>query len=141
MAEAVCLDASVVLKLVLPEPGSEKAVQLVDGVLMNHGGLIGPAFLLAEALSVLRGKVLRGLMAPEDAEEAVGYLLSLPLMEVSGPEVYRKAWEIGSRLEMPVIYDAVYLAVAELQGVAFWTADEALYKRARNTGFIRLLTA
>ena len=126
---------------VLPEIGSEEAIRLVDGVLKNHGGLVGPAFLLAEALSVLRGKAMRGLMAAEEVEEAVGYLLSLPLVEVSGPKVYRKAWEIGSRLKMPVIYDAVYLAVAELEGAAFWTADEALYRKARSASLIHLLTA
>ncbi len=139
MAEVLCLDSSVLVKLVMPEPGSEEAHRLVDGALANHGELIGPAFLLAEALSVLRGKALRGLLTPEDADEAAGYLLSLPLVEVSGPEVYRKAWEIAGRLEMPVIYDAVYLAVAELQGAAFWTADEALYRRARDRGYLQLL--
>lgn len=139
MAETVCLDASVLVKLVLFEPGTEEALQLVSGVLEDHGELVGPAFAMVETLSVLRGKVQRGLLAPEEAEEAMDELLSLPMVEVSGQEVYRKAWEIAGRLEMPVIYDAVYLAVAELHAAAFWTADEALYRRARNKGYLHLL--
>ncbi len=139
MADEVCLDANVVVKLVQMEPGSAEAAHLVEGILQRMGELIGPGFLLAEALSALRKKTQLGKLSAQRAEAGATDLLSLPVTEISGPEVYRKAWQIAGELGMPVIYDAVYLAVAELRGAAFWTADEALYRKARDRGYVHLL--
>jgi len=55
--------------------------------------------------------------------------------------MYRLAWEIAEELGMPTIYDAVYLAVAELRGAIFWTADDKLFARARARPYVRLLGA
>jgi len=59
--------------------------------------------------------------------------------EVTGADVYRRAWEIARALGMPTVYDAVYLAVAELREATFWTADESLYRRVSDRGYARLL--
>ena len=139
MAEFVCLDASVYLKLYLPEPGSMAAERLLDGVLDHGQRLIGPAFLPAEVLSVVRRCVHQGVMTPGQAEVVLGSFLSLPIESVDGREVYERAWRIAADLDLPVLYDAVYLAVAALRGALFWTADQALQTRAQELPYIQLL--
>lgn len=139
MPEALCLDASVLVKLYLPEPGSEDATRLLEWALDHDADLLGPAFVLAEVLSVLRKHAHRGVVLPKQAEAALESLLVLPIRQVDGREVYERAWRIAGELDLPVIYDAVYLAVSELNGVTFWTADRELFERANDRGYLRLL--
>ena len=141
MVKAICLDASILVKLATAEPGAEMASQLVKDALQNGIRMVAPFFYMAEVLSVLRRQVQRGLLVPGAADDALDALFSLQVEEVSGVEMYRRAWEIAGALEMPTVYDAVYLAVAELRNATFWTADETLYRRASDLGYVRLLGA
>jgi predicted nucleic acid-binding protein len=139
VTDALCLDAGVMLKLVLPERGSEDAETLITEALDATTELIGPGFLFADALSVLRRRLQQGQMDLAEADEAMEYLLALPLVEMSGPEVYRRAWQIAEQLKLPVVCDSGYLAVAESSGAAFWTADRALFNRAKGLGYVHML--
>ena len=139
MPEVLCLDASVVLKLYLPEEDAEEAKRLVRRALMQSEDLLVPPFFLAEMVSTLRKAVHRGRMPREEANEGFTLLMMTPLEEIGGPEVYRRAWEIAEELGMPTIYDSVYLAVAELRGAEFWTADRKLFEKAKGRGFVHLL--
>ena len=66
-------------------------------------------------------------------------LLALQIEMVDGAQVYERAWQIAVMLDFPVIYDALYLAVADLRRATFWTADRPLYEKAKHLGFVRLL--
>lgn len=139
VADAVCLDAGVLVKVLLPEPGSEEAERLLGWALERDLDLIGPAFLLAEVLSVLRKHVHRGALSEEHACRALDALFKVPLDLIDGKEVYERAWRIAGALALPVVCDAVYLACAEMREAVFWTADEALFQQARDRGNVRLL--
>ncbi len=128
MSEGTIFDASVLIKLYLPEIDSEEAQALVSEALLRGDRLFAPAFLPAEVLSVLRRSVKRGLVRTDQAEIGLNSLFSLPLEYVDGKEVYTRAWRLATDLGLPVLYDAVYLAVAELHGAIFWTADEAMLR-------------
>ncbi len=139
MAETLCLDASILLKLYRPEAGSREASQLVSEALKQEKSLVGPAFLAVAVLSSLRGQVQRAGMDRGEAEEAVDAFLDLPIEEVGGKQLYRRAWQIAEDLSMPTLYDAAYLAAAELRGATFWTADRKLFDRAREKPYVRFL--
>lgn len=139
MASPLCFDANVLVKLYVAEPDSPLARQLVVEELEKAGRLLGPTFLPIEVLSVVRQKVHRGVLGPDTGERAAAALLATPVEEVGGPEVYRRAWEIAAELAMPTIYDAVYLAVAEVRGATFWTADRKLFNLAKGRGYVHLL--
>ena len=47
-------------------------------------------------------------------------------------EQRERAWEIASEFQFPTVYDATYLALAELSQCEFWTADEKLFMQVRN---------
>lgn len=123
----------------MPEPGSEAADRLLAEALERGVDVIGPAFLPVEVLSVLRKHVHRGTVTPEQADRSVASLLVLPIEPVDGREVYDLAWRIAGELSLPVVYDAVYLAVSELRRAEFWTADRVLFEKAKGRGYVRLL--
>ncbi|MHB1413687.1 MAG: type II toxin-antitoxin system VapC family toxin [Chloroflexota bacterium] len=138
-SEAICLDASLVVKLYLPEPGSEAAEQILEEALERGCQLLAPAFMPAEVLSVLRRQVVRGQVTQDEGKQALDSLFSLPFDFVEGHEMYERAWRIAEDLRLATLYDAAYLAVADLRGAVFWTADEEFFAKATALTYVRLL--
>jgi predicted nucleic acid-binding protein len=143
-AGEVCVDASLVLKLVLREPDSELAEALFARWQADRVRLIAPAFCPVEVDSVIRRKSSTGdparRLSPEQAEPAFQAVQMVPLRVVEEPLQRRRAWELAKLLELPVVYDSHYLALAELRGCEFWTADEKLYRTAKEKlNYVRLL--
>ncbi len=102
-----------------------------------------PSFAWAEVGSVLRQKVLRNEVRPEEAEEAWGEFRRLGVIKwLDGQDVPDLAWRIAVEENLPTIYDAAYLAVAEkAQAHELWTADERLTRTlAGRKAYVRLLS-
>ena len=139
MAE-VCVDAGLVVKLVTQEIGSEQADAQFAEWRTRKVRLIAPSFAEAEIDSVLRKKVHRGELTPEMAETSFVAACQLPLKFPSPRKHRQRTWEIAKEFRFPAVYDATYLALAELRGCAFWTADSKLYERVKDRlGFVKLL--
>jgi predicted nucleic acid-binding protein len=85
-----------------------------------------------EVLSVLRGRVRRGVMTHAEAEGLVASFLSLPITLIGDAYTLRRAWQLATELGLPTVYDAVYLAVAIAHDAPYWTADSAFYERAKD---------
>ncbi|MEW6276098.1 MAG: type II toxin-antitoxin system VapC family toxin [Bacillota bacterium] len=134
-AKKVCVDASLVLKLVLNEPDSGVAEALFACWQAEGKTFVVPAFCPAEVDSVLRRKTVvgrrGGRLTPEQAEAAFEAAQAIPLKTVAHPKLRRRAWELARELGLPVVYDSYYLAVAELNNCEFWTADEKLARAVR----------
>lgn len=141
--QAVCLDSSVLVKLLVHERGSEAAARLMEKILEEKWVVYLPSFAWAEVGSVLRQKVLRNEVRPEEAEEAWGEFRRLGVIKwLDGQDVPDLAWRIAVEENLPTIYDAAYLAVAEkAQAREFWTADEKLARTlAGRKAYVRLLS-
>jgi predicted nucleic acid-binding protein len=80
----------------------------------------------AEVTSVLRKHVFFRKILPEEGEEALSICLDIPVRTVDGPEVYRTAWALAKKFNLPRTYDMQYLAVAELENCELWTSDKSL---------------
>ena len=132
MAELVCLDAGVVAKLFLPERGRDRAERLMEELDKAGAEIVVPAFFTAEVLSVLRNNVVRGRLDPAKGEAAARWVVAFlgEVRQVEAAGYYQRAWELAIALNWPTIYDTVYLAVAEIEGADFWTADEGIYRAA-----------
>ena len=127
------MDASLAVKVVVTEPDSDKAEALFDEWADEGTLLLAPAFFAAETDSILRQKVtLRKELTPEQAEAAFARLQTLPIQQISVPEQRQRAWEIATDLGFATVYDATYLALAELHGCEFWTADERLFNQVKD---------
>ena len=129
----VCVDASLAIKIVVPEAGSDKADALFDQWAGEETQLIAPVFFEVETDSILRQKVsLRRELTDAQAERAFASLQGLPIKTTHSQEQRERAWEIAREFQFPTVYDATYLALAELHRCDFWTADEKLFKQVRD---------
>jgi predicted nucleic acid-binding protein len=133
-AQEVCVDASIAVKVVVTEPDSDKADALFHEWAKKGMQLIAPAFFAAETDSILRQKVmLRKELTPEQAETAFAKLQALPIQQIAMPGQRQRAWEMAVGYGFATVYDAAYLALAELRGCEYWAADERLFHRVKAT--------
>jgi predicted nucleic acid-binding protein len=132
-AMEICVDASLAVKVVVTEWDSDKADALFDQWANEGKQLIAPVFFEVETDSILRQKAaVRKELTPEQAGAAFGKLRALPIQQVSEPAQRKRAWEIATDFGLTTVYDATYLALAELRGCEFWTADERLFNAVKD---------
>lgn len=122
------------------EATSEAALRLLETWLAQRAVLVAPSFMLWEVGSVLKKKVHRGLVSPPMGQAALEAALELGVTPIQGAAVTRTAWRLAHRLGLPVLYDASYLAVAEITNAEFWTADKQLVRSlGERLSYVRLL--
>lgn len=129
----VCVDASIVVALVTPESQSEQALARWAVWMSRDVEVIAPHLLRYEVASALWRKAARGLMQIEDARQALSVALSLDITFLDPPELPLRAFDLAARLNRPTTYDMCYLALTEIVGGEFWTADERLFNAVRET--------
>jgi predicted nucleic acid-binding protein len=111
----IVVDASVALKWVLSEVGSDAAIAL-----QSSSNLIAPDIWLAEAANTLWRYVLRKEFQYSEAEARLMKLRNAPVTTVEND--VQAALKIASQLSHP-IYDCLYLALAVRQDTYVVTAD------------------
>jgi predicted nucleic acid-binding protein len=126
----VCVDASLVLKWLVPEEGSEEALSLYRVWRKNDIGLVAPGLIDYEVGTALRQKVVRGLLRSEDLYPVFDFYKRLDLMIFHLTDLVSQAVAAAAALEQPTIYDVSYLLIAKQQGIDFVTADERFFKAA-----------
>jgi predicted nucleic acid-binding protein len=127
------LDASVAVRWVVPEHGSEQAAAL----LARPIAWIAPRLMLTEAAAALRRKVAAGALSVDLAAQALDALVRatadgtvrLTDDEEAVSAALLLALTLGHRVP-----DCLYLAVAEREGAALVTADRRLDELARRRG-------
>jgi predicted nucleic acid-binding protein len=85
--------------------------------------IAAPDLVLFEAGNVLRRRQLRGDLEPVEATLAHNDLLALPLQLWPYTAISERAWDLRGSL---TIYDASYVALAELLDAPVVTLDERL---------------
>lgn len=110
------VDASVAVKWVVPEAGSDAATDLLGRELS------APTLWLAEAASALRKKKRRGEITEDEARERAQDLADAPIEPIELPILLPSAMRIASELDHS-IYDCFYLAAALLRDAPLVTAD------------------
>ena len=127
----VVVDASLAVKVVVPEQFSDRAKALVLYWEMQGVELVAPAFMALEFASAIRKKIHEGLLTSEDAkrlmlelyQSGIGFRPSRPL--------HSQAIDLAVELNQRLTYDSHYLALAVSLDCDFWTADEPFYRAAR----------
>ncbi len=133
------VDASVAVKWLIPEEGSDAA-----GELLSHD-LHAPTLLRIEVGNVLRTLSTRGVLTDDRAREAFDLVLDAPVTwHEPDPALLRNSLEMAMTLKHP-IYDCIYLALAIGLGSALVTADRrfhgAVSAKAELDGLVNLLGA
>jgi len=118
---AAVFDASVIVKLVVDEPGYEDALATYDAT----DTCIVPDWALLECAQAIWKKVRRGEMTSERSAELIEALGRLDLTALSSADLIVPTYDLAVALAHPV-YDCLYLALALREGIPLVTSDGGL---------------
>ena len=116
----IVADASAIVELVL-ETVAGTAVG--DRLLLPGETIHVPHFLDVEVAHALRRYALLGAIEAEEGEEALADLIALPLQRHEHAPLLQRAWELRRTIS---VYDAMYIALAELLSAPLVTRDRRL---------------
>jgi predicted nucleic acid-binding protein len=119
----VVVDASVAIKWVVQEPGSDAALAL------RRGRLLAPDLLIAECANILWKKARLGEHTKAEALVAASLLEHADIELAPMRPLLRRATALSVALSHPA-YDCFYLALAETRACALVTADDRLRAKA-----------
>lgn len=125
----VCVDASLVLHLLLPDERDPGTEALWRGWAAAGIEVIGPALLYAEVTSVIRLRVVIGRLTADEGEEAFAAFNALGIARVDRDDLHIRAWQLAKQYQTRRAYDMMYLALAQLEDLELWTGDERLSTR------------
>ncbi len=128
----ICIDASLVIRLVESSMHESPIVQLWRGWYEDRHPLVAPTLLYYEVSNALRRYVVHGELLPEEAVEALTAALELNITLYGSADLHQRALNLAKRFSLPAAYDAHYLALAERLGAEFWTADRRLVRVVEN---------
>ena len=127
MTSQICVDAGILLKLVLQEPDSHLAEALWQSWVSDGIQPVAPQLFPFEVTAVLRKLTHREIIEAELAEKALKTALAFDVSLQTFEGIHERAWQLATEFDRPTAYDTHYLALAEHLGCAFWTADQKLF--------------
>ena len=132
----VVADANLALKWVVPEVNSDVAQAVRFRWQSSGESPVAPPIFRSEVTNALYQIVRRGRLLIEDAAAALDAVMpAVAIVEPAG--LYEGALTIADELGIGATYDALYVALAELESCELWTADQRLV-RAAQTRFPRV---
>lgn len=128
--EAV-IDASVAVKVVLPEQHSDTAKALMSA--LRRGGVrrLAPLFFPFEVANALHKAAYAGSTTPAAAVQLFRELNAFNIELIASDGLHERAILLASELGVGAVYDSHYLALAIERDCEFWTADWSFYRAAR----------
>ena len=119
---ALVIDASIAIKWVIEEEGTNEALAL------RNQALAAPDLLIAECANILWKKVRRRELSDQKAKFAASLLARADIDLVAMRPDLEAAVGIALALDHPA-YDCVYIALAEAEELQFVTADTGLLRK------------
>jgi predicted nucleic acid-binding protein len=127
MNSVVCVDASLIIRTLVPDAFSQEAEALLAKWHQAATTLIAPALLAFEVTSTVRRMVYLKTLTQARADEVFAQFQRIPIRLSHRKGIFPLAWELAKQFNRPRAYDTAYLALAQLNHCDFWTADEKLY--------------
>jgi len=129
MSSEVVVDASLVIKWVIHEEDSGKALSLLTDWTAKNVVIHVPALLAYEVPNLLYRRTRRGEIDLPKAKEIFSRLMTSELSVYFSQEASLglQAMELAHRYHLPATYDSHYLALAQSKNCDLWTADARLW--------------
>ncbi len=137
LVRPLVLDTSVALKFYLPEEGHEQAVELLEATEAGAVDLLAPGTILPEGFNAIAQQRRRGLLDEADATGAWDKMLGTPLYTYATEDLIQRAAEIAKETDA-IVYDALFLALAEDADTVMVTADGKLLRTLGGTRYASL---
>ena len=131
MNSLVCVDANLIIRVLVPGSLSDLALPLFESWQRATTTLAAPALLAFEVTSTLRRLVFRREISQPQGERALHRFLQINIRLSHQRGIFPLAWQMAQQFNRPRAYDTAYLALAQLRGSDFWTGDEKLYNAVR----------
>lgn len=129
----VVVDASIAVKWVIEEDGSEDARTLLQSWLTSGIQPVAPSWLTCEIANILYRKALAGDLSVADALDAYDDVLPFVIVRSENTADGRRGIQIAQQTNQQQSYDAQYLALAERLGAEYWTDDARFVASASGT--------
>src|SRR5689334_352443 len=112
MNSRVCIDASLVVRTLVPGPFTANALARLTTWRREQTVLLAPALLAFEVTSTLRRYVHFKRIAPAQGERAFDQFLKLAVRFSQRRGIFPLAWQLAKQFNRPTAYDTAYLALA-----------------------------
>lgn len=122
----ICVDASVAAKWIFLEDFSEQAIALAADCAAAGEPIFGPVLLPLEITNTIRRRMLRDRLGLAEARVLLDLFsaFSVTIAELGG--LSEQALALADSYGLPAVYDAYYIALAQLLGCDYWTNDRRL---------------
>ena len=132
----VVLDTSALIRLYIPDgPIPVDMEHILDQFERDEVILLAPELLLVEVGQIMYKKWKQDLLLKEEALDLLNEITNLPIRLCVHHPLITRALEIAIEYAITV-YDAHFLALAEMHGAILYTADMQLRKAAQELGVI-----
>ena len=130
MSGFVVVDASLAVKWLIEEDDSDKAHAILRSWDNQNKVRAAPYIMLFEVANVLHRRVVGGALSVGQSTFLMEQLLGAQLELHHPTGLHTRALELASLLGQGAVYDAHYLALAEILDCEYWTADQRFYRAA-----------
>lgn len=124
----ICADSSVAAKWSFVEEHSFQARALLRDALAQQDPIVAPPLLPSELANVIRQRMRQGQVQLDAARALLAQFLALPISLQAPETLYERTLVLADAHNLPSVYDAHYVALAELLGATLWTADRRLLR-------------
>lgn len=129
----IVIDASALAELLVG--GTPRAAKLADRIAPTSEALHAPHLIDLEVASVLRGFEAKRLLSRPLAIRAIAELAALDLSRYAHEPLLPRIWQLRGNL---TVYDAAYVALAEILDLPLVTCDRRLAQAPGNRAHIEL---
>jgi predicted nucleic acid-binding protein len=126
MSGYLCVDASVAAKWVLPEVHREESLGLYETCYRSATTIAVPPHFPVEVVNILRRRVVRGHLGYDEGRDLLAQFTQFAVRLVIPPRLYERAFELAQTYRLSAVYDAHYVALADLLSCDLWTDDQRL---------------
>lgn len=124
----IVVDASVAIKWLFTEERTEEALNLLTAALAAKERIVAPPLLSIEVANILRQRMHGAGLTLAQALDLYERFQKFPITSESPSGLSRQALTIADRYQLPAVYDAHYIALAEILEAALWTDDRRLIR-------------
>ncbi len=134
---SLVFDTSVAVKFYVPEEGKERAEKLLASATAGEVELLAPATLMPKGYNAVWQQHRRGEMSLGEVRETWARFDGVPAALYATEDLISRWGEITADTGV-IVYDALFLALAEDENIVMVTADGKLLQRLEGTDFASL---